>query len=52
VISYRDEIPLPTIYGKQIRNHLPSYRKRRPIGIALLLFFLVDQSEFRVLSRR
>jgi hypothetical protein len=44
-IFYRHKGPLPTIYGKEIRDHLSRYGNRRAIRVSFLLCFLVHQGE-------
>jgi hypothetical protein len=39
----RHEVLLSPVDGEQPGHHLPSYRKRRPVGIPFLLFLFVDQ---------
>src|SRR5215469_2905767 len=45
------EFALPPIHGEQIRHHLPSYGKCGSIGIPLLLFLFIDQSQIMILFR-
>src|SRR5258705_3119755 len=46
----RHEVSLLPIHGKQISNHLPSYRERRSIPISFLLFLVVDHGQLMALS--
>jgi hypothetical protein len=48
----RYEFALPAIHSEQIRHHLPSYGKCGSIGIPLLLFLFIDQSQVVILLRR
>ena len=52
VMFCRHEVPFFPIYGEQIRDHLPSYRKSRSVGIPFLLFCFINQGEIVVLSGR
>jgi hypothetical protein len=47
----RHEVSLLPIHGKQICDHLPRYRKCRPIAISFLPFLVINHSQFVVLSR-
>ena len=46
------KIALPTIYGHQIGHQLSCHCERRAIGIAFLLFAVVEQGQHRAVARR
>src|SRR5215472_16134539 len=48
-IFERYELALSSINGEQMRHHLPSYGKCGSIGIPLLLFLFIDQSQIVIL---
>jgi hypothetical protein len=46
------KIPLPTIDGHEVGHQLPCYRQRCAIGIAFLLFLVIEHGQLRAVSRR
>ncbi len=51
-IFCRHEIPLSSIHGEKICDHLARYRKRRSIGIPFLFLSFVKQRKIVILSGR
>jgi hypothetical protein len=51
-IFCRHEIPLSSIHGEKICDHLARYRKRRSIGVPFLFFSFIEQREIVILSGR
>ena len=51
-ILCRHEIPLSSIHGEKICDHLPRYRKRRSIGVPFLFLSFIEQGQIVILSGR
>jgi hypothetical protein len=51
-IFCRHEIPLSSIYGEKICDHLARYRKRRSIGVPFLFLSFIEQRKIVILSGR
>ena len=51
-IFCRYEIPLSSIHGEKICDHLASYRKCRSIGIPFLFLSFIEQGKIVILSGR
>ena len=51
-IFCRHEIPLSSIHGEKICDHLARYRKRRSISVSFLLLSRVEQRKIVILSGR
>jgi len=51
-IFCRHEIPLSSIHGEKICDHLARYRKRRSIGVPFLFLSFIEQRKIVILSGR
>ena len=51
-IFCRHEIPLSSIHGEKICDHLARYRKRRSIGVPFLFLSFIEHRKIVILSRR
>jgi hypothetical protein len=51
-IFCRHEIPLSSIYGEKICDHLARYRKCRPIGVPFLFLSSIEERKIMIVSGR
>src|SRR5580692_1540160 len=49
---YCKELFLTAIHGNQVRDELARHRQRRAVGIAFLLFLVVEHGQLRAVARR